>query len=63
MPLSTFGTTILREPSNHTGTRISDSTSIMEEAVGRMKLRAQEERCKLISGAIKKLSDTAEVFN
>ncbi|CAF1358504.1 unnamed protein product [Rotaria magnacalcarata] len=43
LSLCTSGTTILREPSVHTCTRIADATIAMEEAVGRMKQRAREE--------------------
>jgi hypothetical protein len=43
LSLGTLGTSILREPSLHVCTPISDSTIIMQEAVGRMKQRAKEE--------------------
>jgi len=43
MSLCTLGITILREPSTHTCTLVSDSTIIMEEAIDRMKIRAREE--------------------
>ncbi|CAF1281295.1 unnamed protein product [Rotaria sordida] len=43
LSLCTSGTTILREPSVHTCTPVSDATIVMEEVVGRMKQRAREE--------------------
>ena len=43
LSLCTLGTSILREPSLHACTPISDSTIIVQEVVGRMKQRAKEE--------------------
>ena len=37
------GTTILRQPGTHTCTSVSGTTTIVEEAVGRMKTRARKE--------------------
>ncbi len=43
LSLCTLGTTVLREPSVHTCVPVSNSTIVMQEAVGRMKQRAREE--------------------